>query len=103
MLLPSRRFLPALTESYLQGSQRLLEGRYTPSRLHQAVVPQAHHPPALRGAADLLGRGPPQYHIPDLLRDHHELVDPGPSAVARLPAPVAADRLVEAQTFRSEL
>src|SRR5919112_2951683 len=84
----------------LQGFQRFFDGRYASGSFQKSVVPQAHHPLALGDAADLTGRGPQQYHLPDLVGDHHQLIDPCPSPVAAPTTPAAAYSPVEVQALR---
>src|SRR5215207_675811 len=94
----STRVIYAMAQA-LQCFQRFFDGRYAFSCLQKAVVPQAHHPLALGDTADLTGRGTLQDHLPDLVRYHHYLVDPGPSPVAAPAAPPAAYSLMEMQAF----
>src|SRR5215204_891395 len=84
----------------LQDFQRFFDGRYALCRLQQAVIPQTYHPLTLGNTADLAGRGPQQYHLSDLVGNHHHLEDPVPSLVATPAAPAAAYSLVEMQAFR---
>src|SRR5215217_773863 len=86
----------------LQGFQRFFDCRYALGCLRQAVVSQAHHPLAFGDAADLIRRGPLQDHLPDLVGDYHQLVDPGPSPVAAPTTPAAADSPVEVQPLRGQ-